>query len=104
MTSESSLTPVTSNPTVVVSHHRPRAGSFGTEHDSDSNVEVNVERSRRTQAWSHSPVVLAMLSDNRMSKCADVREIYNECLASNSKDRICNTASYYFQSCMDQEK
>mmetsp|Transcript_11412 Transcript_11412/g.16055 ORF Transcript_11412/g.16055 Transcript_11412/m.16055 type:complete len:108 (+) Transcript_11412:166-489(+) len=104
-TTESSLThelpPTTS--VVVSTHHRHRSDSFGSQ-DGHGGMEVNVERSRRTQAWSHSPVVLAMLSDNRMSKCEDVREIYNECLASHSKDRICNTASYYFEKCMNQEK
>lgn len=60
---------------------------------------LNLERNPRTRPWNHSPVVLAMLSDNRMRNCDDVREIFTECLATNSKDRICNTAAQYFSRC-----
>lgn len=60
---------------------------------------VTLQRNARTRPWSNSPVVLAMLSGNRMQSCKDVREVYSECLATASKDQICRSAAKYFEGC-----
>eukprot|EP00543_Licmophora_paradoxa_P001537 CAMPEP_0202443324 /NCGR_PEP_ID=MMETSP1360-20130828/2635_1 /ASSEMBLY_ACC=CAM_ASM_000848 /TAXON_ID=515479 /ORGANISM="Licmophora paradoxa, Strain CCMP2313" /LENGTH=119 /DNA_ID=CAMNT_0049058993 /DNA_START=45 /DNA_END=404 /DNA_ORIENTATION=+ len=52
---------------------------------------------------SYSPLVLAMLNGNRLHNCGDVIEIYQECLASDSTDRICSTAAGYFGSCVGED-
>mmetsp|Transcript_25713 Transcript_25713/g.29370 ORF Transcript_25713/g.29370 Transcript_25713/m.29370 type:complete len:95 (+) Transcript_25713:80-364(+) len=62
-------------------------------------TSADLERNSRTKKWSHSPVVLAMLSGNRMNTCEDVGEIFDECLATSSEDRICQTAAQYLSKC-----
>ena len=62
-------------------------------------VPIDLQRNSRTKPWSHSPVVLAMLSNNKMQNCNDVKEILAECLATASGDRICGTAEQYFSRC-----
>mmetsp|Transcript_31910 Transcript_31910/g.48224 ORF Transcript_31910/g.48224 Transcript_31910/m.48224 type:complete len:82 (+) Transcript_31910:191-436(+) len=61
----------------------------------------SLHRNETTKKFLHSPVVYAMLSGNQMNNCQDVKEIYAECLASSSKDRICSTAAAYFGNCID---
>lgn len=64
---------------------------------------VKILRNQRTKPWSHSPVVLSMIAGNQMRNCNEVREIFSECLATKSKDRICVAAADYFASCATQD-
>jgi hypothetical protein len=61
---------------------------------------LSVKRSR-TQ-WSHSPTVMAMITNNRMTNCRDVTAMLQECKASGSDDRVCQTATQYLDICMDR--
>eukprot|EP00429_Kryptoperidinium_foliaceum_P075525 CAMPEP_0176225628 /NCGR_PEP_ID=MMETSP0121_2-20121125/21854_1 /TAXON_ID=160619 /ORGANISM="Kryptoperidinium foliaceum, Strain CCMP 1326" /LENGTH=82 /DNA_ID=CAMNT_0017564891 /DNA_START=90 /DNA_END=338 /DNA_ORIENTATION=+ len=50
--------------------------------------------------YSHSPIVRAMLTNNRMQNCHDVATMVRDCHASGSNDRICRTATGYLDICM----
>lgn len=53
--------------------------------------------------WTHSPVVMAMLTNNRMTNCRDVSAMVAECQASGSDDQVCRTAASYFDVCMNEK-
>jgi hypothetical protein len=60
---------------------------------------------KRSPSWgSHAPLVMATFptaSDRRpLSNCADVRDVYGQCLETHSSDNICKTAASYFSICM----
>lgn len=52
---------------------------------------------------NHSPIVRAMLTNNRMTNCDDVSAMMKDCEASGSSDRICRTASRYLDICMTKD-
>jgi hypothetical protein len=60
----------------------------------------NVAGSRTRSAWSHSPVVTAMITNNRLTNCRDVTAMVQECSLSSSNDQVCRTASQYLDVCM----
>jgi hypothetical protein len=51
--------------------------------------------------WTHSPIVMAMITNNRMTNCRDVTKMMQECLASGSDDRVCQTAANYYDMCIN---
>mmetsp|Transcript_20796 Transcript_20796/g.57806 ORF Transcript_20796/g.57806 Transcript_20796/m.57806 type:complete len:110 (-) Transcript_20796:597-926(-) len=51
--------------------------------------------------WSHSPIIMAMITNNRLSNCNDVFAMVDECRHSRSNDRVCQTAADYFDMCMN---
>jgi hypothetical protein len=56
-----------------------------------------------TRAFTHSPLVLAMIHSNQLQDCSQIREIYEECLATNNtKDQICQTAVLYYRNCLQE--
>jgi hypothetical protein len=61
--------------------------------------DLQVKRSRTT--FTHSPVVMAMITNNRLTNCRDVSAMMQECQASGSGDQLCRTASNYFDMCME---
>jgi hypothetical protein len=76
--------------------------SFETPSISDTS---NPQRSKHaTCTWTHSPVVLAMLTGSVMRDCDSVRAIHAECLATQSDDNICKTAAAYFAMCMSKNR
>eukprot|EP00980_Cylindrotheca_fusiformis_P013950 scaffold3621_cov114-Cylindrotheca_fusiformis.AAC.15 len=56
---------------------------------------------RTRSAFSHSPVVMAMITNNRMSNCEDVSAMIQECEATGSRARVCQVASQYINMCMN---
>ena len=50
---------------------------------------------------AYSPVVSAMLRDNRMGTCADVGSVLADCIAAGSNASICKTAASYYETCMN---
>jgi hypothetical protein len=60
---------------------------------------MQVKRNRST--FTHSPVVMAMITNNRLTNCPEVSAMMQECQASGSGDQLCRTASNYFDMCMD---
>lgn len=60
---------------------------------------MQVKGSRST--FTHSPVVMAMITNNRLTNCRDVSAMMQECQASGSGDQLCRTASNYFDMCME---
>jgi hypothetical protein len=67
--------------------------------DTNSFDGMQVKRSRTT--FTHSPVVMAMITNNRLTNCRDVSAMMKECQASESGDQLCRTASNYFDMCME---
>lgn len=61
-----------------------------------SEIDMIAERRRH---WRHTPTVMAMLSGNTMSNCAEVEKIYRECQVTHSEDRICEVAAHYHSLC-----
>ena len=61
---------------------------------------MQVKRNNRS-TFTHSPVVMAMITNNRLTNCADVSTMMQECQASESGDQLCRTASNYFDMCME---
>lgn len=59
--------------------------------------------SRTRTVFSHSPVVMAMITNNRMSNCHDVSAMIKECEATGSRARVCQVASQYINMCMNTE-
>jgi hypothetical protein len=51
----------------------------------------------------HSPVVMAMITNNRMSNCRDVTAMMKECQSTGSHDRVCQVASQYINMCMNTD-
>ena len=82
--------PLASSPmaTVTVTGYEPTTGYR----------QVNTRRQ-----WTHSPVVMAMLTNNRMTNCRDVSAMVAECQASGSDDQVCRTAAAYFDVCMNEK-
>eukprot|EP00934_Nitzschia_sp_Nitz4_P004883 Nitzschia sp. Nitz4//scaffold82_size85912//84271//84501//NITZ4_005156-RA/size85912-processed-gene-0.44-mRNA-1//-1//CDS//3329558880//4873//frame0 len=54
--------------------------------------------------FSRSPVVRAMLSNNRMLNCQDVTQMVQACKVSGSTDRICRTANDYLNACFKKNQ
>lgn len=59
---------------------------------------------KRSPSWGSQPVEPAPLPvrghhKSSLSNCSDVREIYNECLATHNSDQLCKTAVSYFSVC-----
>ena len=63
---------------------------------------VSVKRTR-THGFSHNPVVMAMITNNRLSNCRDVAAMMEECQVSMSRDQVCRTAANYFDICMHSD-
>ena len=87
------------NPLTNTKKNKPTTPQTTMTDSSLINNSMSFQRNERTIAWTHSPVVLAMLDNNKMENCRDVQEIFAECLATSSKDRICKTATHYFGKC-----
>lgn len=58
---------------------------------------------RRSTQFKHSPTIVAILHSNAMRDCSSVREVYAECQATQSNDRICKTAQAYFATCLHND-
>eukprot|EP00550_Attheya_septentrionalis_P003253 CAMPEP_0198288378 /NCGR_PEP_ID=MMETSP1449-20131203/6883_1 /TAXON_ID=420275 /ORGANISM="Attheya septentrionalis, Strain CCMP2084" /LENGTH=108 /DNA_ID=CAMNT_0043986495 /DNA_START=123 /DNA_END=449 /DNA_ORIENTATION=- len=50
--------------------------------------------------WKQSPVVFAMLRQNAMNDCGQVREVFDECQQSGAESFICKSAMDYFSVCL----
>ena len=57
---------------------------------------------RSRTSWSHSPIVMAMITNNRMTNCQDVSAMVQECNDSGSQAQVCFTASRYLEFCMNK--
>jgi capsid portal protein len=58
------------------------------------------QQKRQYYTWGkHSPVVMAMLTNNRLQDCGDVIQMLKECQKSQSTDQVCSTAAKYLQVC-----
>lgn len=55
-------------------------------------------------AFSHRPVVHAMLTNNRMRNCHDVAAMVTDCQESGNNDRICRVANQYLNACLQKGK
>ena len=55
---------------------------------------------RRAAKFSHSPIVMAMLTGNTNASCADAESLLEECLRTGSNDRICEAAARRVDSCI----
>eukprot|EP00978_Attheya_sp_CCMP212_P008634 scaffold20289_cov59-Attheya_sp.AAC.2 len=60
-------------------------------------------RSNSSQFAQSNPVVAAMLSNNRMSDCHQVRDMYQDCTMAESSSKnsavICDAARRYYLNC-----
>ncbi|KAG7370796.1 hypothetical protein IV203_019366 [Nitzschia inconspicua] len=57
----------------------------------------------KKSTFTHSPMVMAMLTNNRLSNCHDVGKMLQECKKTGSDDQVCQTATKYMQSCLAAE-
>jgi hypothetical protein len=75
---------------------------FGGDHQSHHHHHYANSRQPTTprHQWTHSPIVMAMITNNRMTNCRDVTQMMQECLASGSDDRVCQTAANYYDMCI----
>jgi hypothetical protein len=53
--------------------------------------------------FTHSPMVMAMITNNSLSNCQDVGKMMQECSRTGSDDQVCQTATRYMQSCLAVE-
>ena len=61
-------------------------------------------RSSSSTRFAHAPIVMAMLTNNRLSNCSDVSAMVHECQAkgndNNDMDQLCRTAAGYLDMCL----
>mmetsp|Transcript_5439 Transcript_5439/g.8599 ORF Transcript_5439/g.8599 Transcript_5439/m.8599 type:complete len:134 (-) Transcript_5439:355-756(-) len=53
--------------------------------------------------FAHSPVIKAMLENNRLTNCQDVMNMMQECSRVGSEDQVCQTAARYMETCLFQQ-
>ena len=82
-------------------NHKMTSNPIATSTASLTNTRTFSRRG--TSSFSHSPVVMAMITNNRMSDCRDVNAMMQECLAKGSNDRVCQVASHYINMCTINE-
>jgi hypothetical protein len=70
----------------------------------NSGVDVTFRRRASTTRFAHAPLVMAMLTNNRLSNCSDISAMVRECEANgNTKDQVCRTAVGYLDMCLSSE-
>ena len=50
--------------------------------------------------FSHNPMVMAMITNNRLTSCQEVTKMMQECRKSGAEDQVCQTAARYMESCL----
>lgn len=92
MNKSSSIVPEKSN------LNRPSQSSHGLTEESPPSCP-SLESANLRPRWTHNPVVLAALACSNMGSCEDVKEIYHECIKSNSDSMVCEAAEKYYRMC-----
>ena len=74
--------------------------SFPTSTAETEHATVIINPPKRQPTWTgfHAPAVVESRFA-RMTTCADVREIYSQCLAQHSTDDMCKLAASYMSIC-----
>jgi hypothetical protein len=78
-------------------HHRPRRSNSSNR---SSSLRVKHFGTTGKSTFAHSPMVMAMLTNNSLSNCQDVGKMMQECSRTSSHDQVCQTATRYMQSCL----
>jgi hypothetical protein len=51
--------------------------------------------------FAHNPMVMAMITNNRLLSCQDVTKMMQECRKNGAaNDQVCQTAAKYMESCL----
>jgi hypothetical protein len=70
---------------------------------SSSSVRIKFvpysKQQRKPMTFTHSPMVMAMLTNNSLSNCQDVISMMEECQRTHSDDQLCQTAANYMANC-----
>jgi hypothetical protein len=66
---------------------------FAKPHNKKNNRQL------KPMTFTHSPIVMAMLTNNSLSNCQDVMAMMKECRRTQSDDQVCQTAAKYMEAC-----
>mmetsp|Transcript_5423 Transcript_5423/g.15936 ORF Transcript_5423/g.15936 Transcript_5423/m.15936 type:complete len:85 (-) Transcript_5423:448-702(-) len=75
--------------------HKPE-GTLAT-----SGAQLSLVHQPSHARWVHRPIISAILMNNSLRNCDDVFKMMDECNHAGSSDRICQTASSYFDMCVN---
>lgn len=81
------------------------AGQPTSTVNQEETIIINPARRKRSPSFDrYNPVIMATVSGNDMKNCRDVRDAFQHCLTTHSKDTICKTAASYFSICMSSHQ